>query len=307
MMRILPFVVGLTMACSGQGQSHDSASELIAFLTRPDPIEAMGMATPACSLNPDDRAAARSLIDLGPSAIPEIEETLYLMEEIGGVSETAVHSEWLLYAYAKLAGLAGFPRIRKMMGNSALSFFDSAWDSSAAISLGITSYISKFHRPPAAMTFIYNHRVVFCRDQEPRFGLDQFIAAWEQNDRLSFERSLGPHAKAALSSLLEHKTWEDWRAGFWGSSVGGGAVGFRFNVTGPWSAPPDMLEQHVAEDLVDPELETLFKGSSGSDCGTYRIKFAGDGRAFGDGSLAYQVDNPDLGSLIRMISSCAGR
>jgi len=297
---------GLFLATSGESQSRESSSELIAFLMRPDLMELTGMSTFACSEDIEDRAAANSLARLGPSVIPDIERALPLIESKAGTFDAPVHSDWLLYAYAKIDGPAAFSRLRTMMGNSALAFLNPAWDNSVALSLGLTSYVSKFHQPPPSMRFIYNNRIVFCHDQEPRFGLDQFIVAWRRNDRDLFERSLGPHALAALDSLLETKTWDRLHEEFWLGDVSGSpAVGYRFNVIGPWSEPAEILRERVVEDSADPELETLFKTGSGSECGTLRIRFEGDGRALGDGSLAYRVDNANLADLLGVVSSCA--
>ena len=138
----------------------------------------------------------------------------------------------------------------------------------------------------------------------PRDVLDQFILAWERNDQQWVEASLGPNAKAALQSLLNGRTWAKMRAELWrGKSDGRVAVGYRFVDSGWWSEREQPLPINLdARKPANPE--TLFTNSSGGECGRHSVRFldADEGN-----HTIYRVDNPDLGDLLHVISSCAGR
>jgi hypothetical protein len=299
---------GLFLATGSEGQDRESSTALIQLLTRADLLESMGVSTAGCSKDVEDRAAANSLARMGPSVIPDIERALTLVENRSETSAAPPHGEWLLYAYAKIDGPVAFPRLRRMMEDPALDFLSPALDNSIALSLGLTSYVSKFHLPPPSMRFIYNNRVVFCNDQEPRFGLDHFIVAWQRNDREMSKQSLGPHALASLSSLLEATTWDRLHVAFFlDERRESPAVGYRFDVAGPWSESRDVLTERRVDDSADPEIETSFTDRSGSPCGTFSVKCAGDGRAFGNGSMAYQVDNVNLADPLRVVSARAAK
>src|SRR5262249_28332706 len=128
----------------------------------------------SCGLWNADRAAAQSLAKFGTRAATEIEQALDSIERRGRSSEFAVSAGWLLIAYARIKGPAAFSRLREMRSNPGLRFLALSLDESAALSLGVTSYVSSFREPLP---------VTHCdRESDPRDGLDQFILAWERND-----------------------------------------------------------------------------------------------------------------------------
>jgi len=279
-----------------------SPSEMIKDLTsRP------GTATFTCgqgmARNREERAVAESLAALGASVAPDIEAALDSIEERGIQSASAAGSGWLVFAYARIKGPAAYPRLHRLIGNSGLDFLRMYLDQAVALSLGLTSYVSRLTPPIARL---------LCRAEEPRDTLDQVILAWERNDREKLEQRLGPNASAALSTLLRGRTWADMRAQLWPVKSGEAvAVGYRFETTGRWSEPEETLDDQLqrqrefldALNPVNPELETRFKNAAGDDCGRHLVDFRDALR--GPSRLTYLVDNPDLGDLLRLIAACA--
>jgi hypothetical protein len=278
-----------------------SASALIKELAGWGTLAAMGLTT-GCPDASAERAIAQALLKLGAAADPAIDDALSSIEKAGIQPEFS--SEWLLYAYAKIAGPRGTVRLSRMVGNSELSFFGAALDRAMALSLGLTSYVSDAHAPPALR--MVDGRVYFCRPQEPRDGLDQFIVAWENDDQPLFRRSLGPRANAALDASLRGTSWNDFRAKLWPRTPdANSAVGYRFDVPGRWSEPEETLaERGAAPSTSNLEFETRLTDRSGGDCGKHLIKFTQTGNLAG--ALMYLVDNAsDLPDLLSVISSCA--
>jgi len=242
-------------------------------------------------------------VRLGGSAVPSIEEAIDSIEERGRESEFSLNSGWLLYAYAKIKGPAAYPRLKRMVGRPNLGFLAYSLDTSIALSLALTSYVDSF-RVPAK---------IVCRTKEPRDALDQVILAWERNDRRSFEAVLGPSAKVGLRSFLGGRTWTATRVSLWHGRPGGSvAVGYTFESGGSWAEPEETLSEAVPVNTtsvdiskfpVNPEIPTAFTNSSGRDCGTYRVEFLSSRDEMG--RLAYLLNNPDLGDLVRLITSCA--
>ena len=150
------------------------------------------------------------------------------------------------------------------------------------------------------------------RSEEPRDALDQLILAWETNNRVYLEASLGPRARSALDRLLTGKSWATMRAELWLSESGRSlAIGYRFAIAGPWSEPEETLEEergrgHRDEQPVNPEIETLFTTSSGVHCGGLPVAFFETPRTqWSWGPVKYSIDNPNLVDLLRLIASCA--
>lgn len=179
-------------------------------------------------------------------------------------------------------------------------------DNAVALSLGLRSYVSASREPG----------VIVCRRGEPGDALDQLILAWSRNDRPQFEAKLGPNARAGLRSLLKGTSWAGLRSKFLsGMSRGNFAVGFRFDIQGPWSEPEETLAPKTNFDasLLNSArltLHTLFTSRSGVSCGQYQVKFLGrtDGTVIGSGPSTpntYLVDNSDLAGLLSLIGTCA--
>ena len=117
---------------------------------------------------------------LGAMAVPELESAI---DSIGPSEAWSV-----LHVYARIKGVAGFPRLQAMSRNSRLESSGSAVADSAALALGLTAYV------PAAG---FVGRVGHCRAQEPRDVLTQFIRAWERDNPLWVIQSLGQYGRGA--------------------------------------------------------------------------------------------------------------
>jgi hypothetical protein len=194
----------LASGLQGRGSSQaqqESPRDLVMFLTcqsdRPGKAPFL-MGISSCGSATADYSAAKSLARWGTAAIPDIEAALNSIEQHGESSEFALGAEWLLAAYAQIQGSAAYPRLRRMMRDPALGFLRIDLDGAAAISLGLTSYLSSSREPA---------RMFHClRGPQPRDALDQLILAWQRDDRSWLEGSLGPAARAALDSLLKGRT-----------------------------------------------------------------------------------------------------
>lgn len=191
-----------------------------------------------------------------------------------------------------------------MIARPRLNFFQAGLDNAIALSLGLTSYVSSSRR-------VYAGETIYCDGETPRDVLDQFILAWEKNNRPSIEASLGPNAKAALQSLLEGRTWAAMRADVWtGKSRGDVAMGYRFDNAGRLTKPAETLIEEDAEHQVvdharipeNVELDAFLTNSSGDDCGKRKIKFFSPKDTV---VLKYFIDNSDLRDLLSAIAACA--
>jgi len=309
-MRCLLLVLTATAGASEPNES--SAPDLLRYLTyqagRPgrDARQAFFECGEDVAAARDDRRAANSLVALGAAAIPDIEKALDSMEKRGLQSPFIFNGSWLLIAYAKISGVAAYPRLVRMIGNPGLRQDEYSLDASVAISLGLTSYVDRFGK--------YYGVGIACSTKEPRDALDRMILAWENNDGPSLEAGLGPQAKVALRSLLKGRSWAEMRAGLWHGQEGGSvAMGYRFETSGPWAEPVENLDDALAmartvvnlESLPrDPLLDTLLRTRAGRDCGRQQVKFLTSQDTFMH-RLMYLVDNPDLGNLLRSISACA--
>jgi hypothetical protein len=310
--------LSLLLMSNGIGQTRvSSPADLIQFLTYqsgrprsalPDTLREAGKDNVDYWTN---FSAAKSLADLGASAIPEIERALRHLENSGERSRFARNAGWLLLAYARIKGPDAFPRLSELIGARTLAFLRPSVDRSLALSLGLTSYVSGF----SERYFVAGVRAFRSfRNPEPRDALDQFIRAWERDDRSLLEGTLGPNATTALESLLRGRSWADLRNELWRAKVDDGvAVGYRFETSEPWSEPEVTLEgifDPYRERLrypVDPEPSTRFTSASGSDCGNERVKFRQTPRSGRFEPVMYLINNTDLGELLRLIGSCAAQ
>lgn len=288
---------------SGAGQTREqSPSNLIGFLTYH--IDRQQVVAGSCGelMYPklQDRAASQALGRLGSAALPYIEAAIDSIEKRGPDSEFHYNASWLLLAYAKIKGPAAFPRLREMCGDPNFSELSIGVDSSTALSLGLTSYVSRWSEAVDEGCGISDRRY-----PDPRYPMHNLILAWEKGDRAMLEGTIGPNGRAALDSLLKGKTWDAMRTRLWHAKNSDKvAVGYRFDIRGPWAEPFEMLEDQNSLVGVDypenPQLDTVFKDRSGKDCGTYRVRFL-----TGNGSQPYLIDNSDIGGLLRVISTCA--
>lgn len=293
------------LAGSGTSEAQNrSPSDLIEILTNsPDRpgIDAESMGLFSCGQRSAARAVAMSLARLGDAALPAIERELDASQSL--THEFRDRSIWLQLAYARIRGRAAYPRLRRLEADPSLGPDRRNLDSPIALALNLTSYVSD-SRPLA--------KAIRCnRGPEPRDPLDQLILAWQKGNRPWLESSLGPIGKTALYALLADKTWESMRAELWHDVTDGGvAIGYRFETSGEWSEPEETLGEggssggNAAVNLETPfELETLFTGRSGAECGRTRIRFIRTGG--GESPGRYAVDAADLRELLVLIASCA--
>jgi hypothetical protein len=300
---LLGLFVWVVPLASADQPPRMSASELLAFLTyqsnRPGKTrEQMGMF--GCGALPENRAAARALVELGPAALPALEQALASIEKSGDRSEFLLNAGWWLTAYAKIEGERSYSRFQQMMNAPKLSFLRPDLETPIAVALGLTSYVSGSWGLG---------RVFRCRAQQPRDALNLLIVAWQNNDRHWLEASLGPEARSALDALLKNRTWQEASASLWRTgSCGGGAIGYRFPGSGEWSDPeetPQDVPAHRPDGAVDSfTVETRFTNHAGETCGRFSVRFLHAARGTGPAGLKYRVDNPDLGDLLRIIAAC---
>jgi hypothetical protein len=340
MMR-LAAVVLLSASCAIGQTEPRSASDLIQYLNyqsyRPDKHgvkadETTGLFScgPAAGEDRDDRALTRSMVRLGASAVPALEEALDSFETRGEKSEVAFKAGWLLLAYAGIHGPAAVPRLRRLYDKPGLVNYAFQLDRAVALALGLTSYVSplrSFHectvptqsttstgRAPyvAPSREIPLHNIRCDRGDEPKDALDRLILAWVTNDPESLEDGLGSRAKASLDQLLEGRTWTAMRADLWPSTAGKSvAMGYRFAPVGRWSEPDETLQDTRGPvtpegNYANPEIETQLVNGSGANCGSLRVNFIQLPRSrFTGRPQEYSVDNADLAELLRLIGACS--
>jgi hypothetical protein len=299
------FLAALLAASAGAnvpGQSAEQPTELIKELTHQTP-ERANPGYVGCGEDTSDRLVARRLAQMRQAAVPALEEALASIERGGQRSPFARGAFWVLASYAKIEGPAGDSRLRRMAADPKLAFLSLGLDSAIALEQSITSHVSESQTLANVLDCI--------RPQEPRDAVNQLILAWERGDRRWFEASLGPQAKDSLKALLKGKTWGKMRAELWSNRPSGSvALGYRFNGAGRWGEPRETLDIDREYPLgnigpQNPRIETLFKTSSGGDCGKVWVEFVLPPTGEWGPELAYLVDNSDLSGLLRTITSCA--
>jgi len=307
----LPFLV---LVPAGQAYCQNSpplAALMDVLRDRPDRIESGAALSFSCGQTQGDHEkveAARSLAKLGALALPAVEGALAPYDSLGQPWEYIDSTGLLLSVYSDTKGAAAVPHLRAMLDNPHLAFMQSALDSSMAVALGITSYVSF-----RSWTVVPTGPPGFCGGQEPRDALNLLLLAWEANSRGLLETSLGPDALAALSSLLNGTTWDAFRARLWRDTPSAVAVGYRFDFPGMWSEArmkvnleEQRLQGSAPEGLVSPQLSTVFKSSSGVDCGTRRVQFVS--RSVGSlGLQTYVVNSADIEGLLHLVAACAAK
>jgi len=304
--QLAALIFWLFTAANGKSQTlGQSPAELINFLTyqsgRPGKLALMAGLT-GCGHFEEDRSAARRLVELGSTAIPALERALRSLDEQGEESPFATNGSWLLEAYASISGLHAFPRLLEMMANPKLRFLEMSLDTSIAVSLSLTSYVSETRETV---------RIFACaRSSGPSDALDQLVLGWLRNDRISLEKVLGPNGRSVLSQLLTGTAWADLRGQLGPRKPDRFvAVGYRFQDHSRWSQPGNIIEEEgsAAMSLLNgaaPELNVKFTDSSGTSCGNRSVRFLAEGPAEGE-ATKYVVDGSDLVDLLRVISSCA--
>jgi hypothetical protein len=304
-LRALRCIIGLVLIPLAANAQSPSTRDLLRQLAREanhpaDSRAAIGVF--GCGLSDTDlnnESVANSLVAIGESAIPDIEEALQDLQAAGRQSKFSPNSQLLLLAYAHIRKSVAYFRLHEMAATPNLNYIAPGLEHAIAASLDLTSYVS--NGSAAA-------KVSLCRAEEPRDPLNLLVRAWERGERLLLEQSLGPTASAALSRLLQVKSWNDLRAELWPGSKEPDrmAIGFRFQIPGAWSAPDDVLNKrqpaYEPAGAVDGfELITTFTRGSGTVCGTRQIRFIPIRQRF---TTSYLVDNSDIANILRMISMC---
>jgi hypothetical protein len=249
-----------------------------------------------------DREAVTGLVMQGAAALPAVNEAIDSMEQSGQKSPFFRNFYWVLFAYAKIQGPAAVPRLLALNTNSYLGrAFGFAIDRAIALSSGLTSYVPQ-SRPTGP--------VLRCTGLQPRDALDQLILGWEKDDSSWMEASLGPTSVAALTALLNGRSWTEFRSEYWPAKSGNPvSVGYRFVVPNTWSEPEMSLEFARPGPIVPepPTLETHFTNRAGVECGSLAVTFRRTQAPPGPGTLAFQVNQSDIGGLLRLIGSCAAQ
>jgi hypothetical protein len=282
-----------------------SARELIELLVHPVQEEGLELGVFTCgSLGTETakrRAVAAELAALGVAAIPEIETVLDSIERNGPKSPYFHSGAWLLYAYAKIEGPAGYPRLLRLARLPWLRDLQHAIQGSMALALGITSFIS-------TRSVIVDD---LCRTPEPRDTTDRFVRAWLANDQAALEECLAPTARAWLQSLTQGRPWATVRAQYWPEPVNDNAlVGFRFNLSMRWADPAETLRNPMTIDIsgdpIDPAIPTHFVDSTGRVCGKETLKFLTPAKSQAP-RTPFLIDNRNLDQIFRTLTSCAKR
>jgi len=243
--------------------------------------------------------AARSLAALGPAANPELGRAIDSLENDGERSGDFPGAGWIFMAYAWNAGRSAYPRLCALAHHPAFANLTSMIDSAIAVSLNLTSYVSGPHGPLDVFTCY--------RPEEPRDALDKLIVAWDENDTAWLAEHLGPQAETALATLREKTDLAGLRPQFSRGVAATAAIGYRFEVPGPWSQPWAAEPLEEAWGKVDARrfpkstvIDTFFTDGAGRTCGEHLVEFTRRG-----GPLEYTVDAPDLGGLLRVLKHCA--
>jgi hypothetical protein len=194
--------------------------------------------------------------------------------------------------------IATYPAL--MVENPRLVDYANSVDNAIALALNPTSYVS------SARTAIALFRCE--RTDEPRDALDKVILAWEKDDRIVLEATLGP----TVPSESDEPVLQAIRAGRWSRSFGVPVqVGYRFTIPGRWSEPEETFEvdkkkAHRQSSDDNPQIATVFTNSSGAVCGKLHVKFLSVPETpLPAGPQRYFINAEDLGSVIQVTASCA--
>jgi hypothetical protein len=277
--------------------SHESASRLIEELSRPR----NGLGIFSCGLIANESAANQSrslaLVKLGPAALPPVRDALESIATLGDRSPFIRAWDELAHVYAKLQGPAAFPTLRSMADHQPGYGYDGA----IALALGLTSYVDASREREQG--------TVICRAVAPRYPLDRLILAWLQTDLPSLKAGLGPDGRAAMKRMLADRSWSAMLAAVSAEEVPDHpAVGYKFEVAGPWSKAEMNLDGSKPPRTVsnldfptNPTIDTRFASRTGNDCGQLRIRFLLDRK---DDGWKYLVDDANLEQILRVLSSC---
>jgi hypothetical protein len=288
-----------------------AAYEIISRLTyqsgrqQPESLE-MGIFTCGLALAEDreDRALTKSLVNLGNSARPAIEDAFQSLESRGMESEVYLKAPWLLLAYARIYGAGAYSRLREMYGYGNPNQFSTAAyvDDAVALAFGVTSYVSAFRAVEESKIGQLGVPKIYCdRGHQPKDTLDRFVLAWEVRNRKLLGETLGRDAKYSLDQMPI-------------GILGGvpldpsAAVGYRFLIEGAWSEPDETLQELPARASNpsypdNPVILVAFKNRRGADCGKLTVSFLSIRE--GPGFNSYLIDDSNLLGLLGLLSACA--
>ena len=273
---LLPVLLTMLAANANAQVSGNSTQEIIGYLSRSlSPVEEIGMGS-GCQDRSDDRAAAVALAKQGDAATKDVGRAIDILEMSPDGVAFNEHSVWLLYAYAKMKRGDARPKIRGPIATRGSLPSSATLDRLIALSLSLTSYISESHSPPALR--MADGRSFFCRPQEPRDALDQFLFAWITNNVDLLEASLGRRADETLKAIRNHGEWMKFRNELSPHGLGGAAIGYSFKIAGRWSLPEEALEATADSNIANLEgdafsLDTDFTDRNGKECGRYTVRF----------------------------------
>jgi hypothetical protein len=238
------------------------------------------------------------LVQLGKTALPDLERAFDSIERKGSQSGFDMH--WLFFAYARILGPAAAPHLLRMTANPKLADARRSLDDALALSLGLTSYVSAAGGKSPSL---------ICRPGLPRDALDKLVVSLGLGDLAGLQKSLGPEAREALDREVQARSWETLRHEIWHLRPGVDyAVGYRFEMDGPWSEPEETLEQPRLEYRTPPltaggfSFETQFTDRAGKDCVRYKVDFTVNDPLI---PRVYLIDNTDIEDLLRAIGRCA--
>jgi hypothetical protein len=192
-----------------------SPSDLIKYITfqvdRPG-REAFLMGMFSCGQGADDGDAVQSLVDLGTSAVPELEKAFRSLQSEGERSRFAPNSSTLLLVYARIQGRAAYPWLEKMVRDPRLEFLLTALDLAIASSLSLTSHVSASRGP---------ERIFNCAGPQAHEALDRLILAWAVGDRAVLDETLASGARTSLDLLLSGRGLDEYRRSVFGVQISG--------------------------------------------------------------------------------------
>jgi len=294
---------GLTCSLLGQKPASVdlnrlSPSQLVKFVTYQDRSEDFDPTFECIASGPTkrDREAIERLVSLGERSVPAIEAEFGVISKKGANARYSPNTTLLLGAYARIRGARAFPRLRAMELGRDFSFATVSLDGSIAVALGLTSYVS-IAQPPLRV-------LVACEGPQPRYALDQMIAAWQRGDRLWFETSLGETAARAIAEK-DDEEWQAFRRSLWRDTPNA-AIGYKFQVPGNLSEPsiPANLTR-VPNEEKNLDRDTAFYDRNGGSCGHMTMSFVRGATPQPPGYLGYVVDNPNITDVLQLISACA--
>lgn len=224
-------------------------------------------------VNRQRRNLARQIVNMGPSAAPDLETYMRTALLDAKEKHSMDRSRWVFYAYAELLRDRSLPLLREILDGHNDYQNRVVLEESIAIALNVTSFLIVSHEQP---------KQISCSPVGgSRYTLDSVIKALANGNFASVSEHLTPEAKGEgeLNSgpLVVFNDSE--RSRMEASMRHLSQVGYRFLDAGAWGAPKEALNK--AEILETPMrkwssqviLETQLIRRDGSSCGAVSIRF----------------------------------